>query len=261
MKVLIVEDNPVNAEMIRITLEKEQYEVVLAHDGEDALAKIEEHADVDLLVTDVMMPNVTGLELLERIRQRPEWQTLPVVVATSMANQATVRQAVSLHCKHFIVKPFTVQLLLQAVREAIAQRGVVLHEKPRVLGRLGLDGDGYDRLALSFSEFVRDRVTALRELAEREQHDAPDVPMQRDLFALEESAALLGAERLGHLLAALGLPGETPPTEKLRGAYRALLIELEKLASVLPPPPKKSKKIVGDEGEEPPAEASPDPTS
>ena len=93
---------------------------------------LEEHPDVDLVITDVMMPNVGGLEMLERIRQRPEWKTLPVVVATSLANQATVRQAVSLHCKHFIVKPFTVQLLLQTVREAIGQRGVVLQDKTRV---------------------------------------------------------------------------------------------------------------------------------
>src|SRR6185295_7099920 len=123
MKILIVEDNPVNAEMVRLALEKEHYETVWAHDGEEALAMLEAHLDVDLVITDVMMPNVGGLEMLGRIRQRPEYKTLPVVVATSMANQSTVRQAVSLHCKHFIVKPFTVRLLVQTVREAIGQRG------------------------------------------------------------------------------------------------------------------------------------------
>src|SRR5690349_1041340 len=102
--------------MVRLSLEKERYGVVLARDGEQALAALEAHPEIDLVITDVMMPNVDGLQMLERIRQRPEWKTLPVVVATSLANQATVRQAVSLHCKQFIVKPFTVQLLLQTVR-------------------------------------------------------------------------------------------------------------------------------------------------
>jgi len=255
VKILIVEDNSVNAEMVRLSLEKEQYETVLALDGEEALAKLEAHPEIDLVITDVMMPNVGGLEMLERIRQRPEWKTLPVVVATSLANQATVRQAVSLHCKHFIVKPFTVKLLVQTVREAIGQRGVVLQEKTRVLGRLGLDPDGYDQLALTFSTFVHERVGALRALCQPadETESAPppapteiDLPMRRDLFALEESAMLLGAERLANLLIALGLPNGTLAADALAGAYKALLTELELLTDALPPPPKKRKRLVDD---------------
>jgi CheY-like chemotaxis protein len=256
VKILIVEDNPVNAEMVRLSLEKEQYETVLALDGAEALARLEEHPEIDLVITDVMMPNVGGLEMLERVRQRPEWKTLPVVVATSLANQATVRQAVSLHCKHFIVKPFTVKLLIQTVREAIGQRGAVLQEKTRVLGRLGLDPEGYDQLALTFSAFVHERVGALRALC-RPATDEPeatpppapteiDLPMRRDLFALEESAMLLGAERLANLLIALGLPNGTVAPDALPGAYRALLTELELLTDALPPPPRKRTRLVDD---------------
>ncbi len=245
MKILIVEDNPVNAEMVRLSLEKEHYDTVLAPDGEQAIAMLEEHPDVDLVITDVMMPNVGGLEMVERVRQRPEWKTLPVVVATSMANQATVRQAVSLHCKHFIVKPFTVQLLLQTVRDAIGQRGVVLEEKTRVLGRLGLDADGYDQLATTFATFVHGRVTALRDLCEQTEHGEIDLAMRRDLFALEESAVLLGAERLGNLLVALGLPNGTVPNDALGGAYKALLTELQLLTDALPAA-KKRKRLVDD---------------
>ncbi len=241
MKILIVEDNPVNAEMVRLSLEKEHYEVVHAHDGEEALAMLMAHPDVDLVITDVMMPNVDGLQMLERIRKRPEWKTLPVVVATSLANQATVRQAVSLHCKHFIVKPFTVQLLLQTVREAIGQRGVVLQEKARVLSRLGLDAEGYDQLALTFAGFVHARVGALRELCERSEHQPLDLAMRRDLFALEESATLLGAERMGNLLQALGLPSADVPVDALGDAYKALLTELELLTAALPAPGKTAR--------------------
>jgi CheY-like chemotaxis protein len=243
MKILIVEDNPVNAEMIRVSLEKERYEPIMAADGEEALLLLEQHPEIDLVITDVNMPNVSGLEMLGRMRQRAEWKTLPVVVATSMANEATVRQAVSLHCKHFIVKPFTVQLLLQTVREAIGGRGAVLQEKVRVLSRLGLDAAGYDQLALAFATFVHERVTAFRALGERTEHADIDVPMRRDLFAMEESATLLGAERLGNLLGALGLPAGTPPRAALGPAYKAILSELTLLAGALPPP-KTDGKIV-----------------
>ncbi len=247
MKILIVEDNPVNAEMVRLSLEKEHYETVLALDGAEAIVRLEEHPEIDLVITDVMMPNVGGLEMLERIRQRPEWRMLPVVVATSLANQATVRQAVSLHCKHFIVKPFTVQLLLQSVREAIGQRGCVLQEKTRVLGRLGLDAEGYDQLALTFSTFVHGRVGALRALCEQTEHAEIDPPMRRDLFALEESATLLGAERLANLLTALGLPSGTVASDALGAAYKALLTELQLLTETLPPPPKRKRKRLADD--------------
>lgn len=244
MTILVVEDNPVNAEMLRLALEKEHYTVLHAADGEEALTRLEEHPEVDLVITDVMMPKVGGLEMLGRIRQRPEWKTLPVVIATSVANQATVRQAASLHCKHFIVKPFTVQLLLQTVREAIGQRGVVLQDKARVLTRLGLDPEGYDHLAVTFATFVHERVAALRALCERTEHDDLDLAGRRDLLALEESAALLGAERLGNLLAVLGLPDGAIPRAALPDAYKALLSELQLLAHALPPPPEASGTLV-----------------
>jgi CheY-like chemotaxis protein len=234
MKVLIVEDNPVNAEMIRHTLEKDGYEPVLAEDGETALAQLEAHPDVELVITDVMMPNVDGLEMLGRMRKRPEFKTLPVVMATSQANSKTVRQAVSLHCKHFIVKPFTVQLLLQTVREAIGQRGCVLEDKNRVLGRIGIDTGGYDQLVQSFAAFVRARIAALDEICAREKPAELDMGLRRDLFALEESATLLGAERVSRLLTAFGLPSGNIPAAELAGTYKAILAELRRLEGQLP---------------------------
>lgn len=246
MKILIVEDNPVNAEMVRLSLEREHYETVLAPDGEEALTLLEQHPDVALVITDVMMPNIGGLEMVERIRQRPEWKTLPVVVATSQANQATVRQAVSLHCKHFIVKPFTVQLLVQTVHEAISQGGAVLEDKTRVLGRLGLDEAGYDQLVITFAAFVHARVAGLRALCEEPAPSEPDLAMRRDLTALEESAALLGAQRLANLLSSLGIATGALPADALGGAYKSVLAELQRVAGLLPKPRKKRKRLVGD---------------
>ena len=245
--ILIVEDNPVNAEMVRLSLEREHYETIWAHDGEEAMALLADHPGVDLIITDVMMPNVGGLEMLERVRQRPEWKTLPVVVATSQANQATVRQAVSLHCKHFIVKPFTVQLLLQTVREAINQRGALLEERPRVLRRLGLDEEAYEQLAVTFATFVHARVTDLRQICEHaEAPGEPDLALRRDLTALEEGAALLGAERLANFLSSLGLATGSVPVDALAGAYKTLLAELDLVAGRLPAVGKKRKRLVDD---------------
>jgi CheY-like chemotaxis protein len=236
MRILIVEDNPVNAEMIRVTLEKEKYEPILAADGEAALAALKAHPDIAVVVTDVMMPGLDGMQLLQRIRQRPEYKTLPVVVATSLANQATVRQAVALQCKHFIVKPFTVRLLVQTVREALSQRAAVLEEKSRVLARLGIDAAGYDQIALAFASFVEARVRTLEALAERGSAPEIDGSLQLDLHALRESAGLLGAERLTEALASCGLPAGDVAPDQLAVVYQVLLRELRALARALPPP-------------------------
>jgi CheY-like chemotaxis protein len=252
MKVLIVEDNPINAEMVRLALEKEHYEPIIAHDGEEGLAQLEAHPDVALVITDVMMPTVNGLEMLTRIRRRPEWQTLPVILATSLADEATVRQAARLHCKHFIVKPFTVRLLLQSVHDAIEQRDAILQDKTQVMARIGIDADGYQRLALAFASFVHDCVASFGGLCEREQLAELDATIRRDLVALEENATLLGAERIANLLVILGLPGGTPPADKIREACKAILTELRLLEQALPSP---AAKVV--EGETPEAAAKP----
>jgi CheY-like chemotaxis protein len=237
MKILIVDDNPVNAEMIRFSLEKEKYEPIMASGGEEALACLDAHPDLGVVVTDVMMPGMDGLQLLELIRQRPECKTLPVIVATSLANEPTVRQAVALQCKHFIVKPFTIPLLLHTVRAALAERGVVLEDRTRVASRLGIDTAGYDQLALAFATVVHGRVRTLQDLAGRDAPPAIDAGLQRDLRTLEESAALLGAERLMKTLAAFGLPDRAVPSPELGGVCKALLAELRALATALPSVP------------------------
>ena len=241
MKILIVDDNPVNAEMIRFSLEKEKYEPIIATGGEEALACLDAHPDIGVVVTDVMMPGMDGLQLLQRIRQRPGCKALPVVVATSLANQATVRQAVALQCKHFIVKPFAVPLLVQTVRAAVAERGVVLEDKARVLSRLGIDDAGYDQLALAFASFVQARVRALQELVERDAPPTPDPALHNDLRGLEESARLLGAERLHKTLATVGVSDDAVSSTELAGIYKTLLGELQALAHALPAVPPASE--------------------
>jgi CheY-like chemotaxis protein len=234
VKILLVDDNPVNAEMMRFTLEKEGYLPLLADNGEAALACLDAHPDVDVMVTDVMMPGMDGLQLLEQIRRRPECTLLPVVVATSLANSTTVRQAVALQCRHFIVKPYTAHLLVETIRDALAGRGAVLEDKTQVASRLGVDAAGYERLALAFAELVSGRVETLAALAARDVPPAIDEPFKRDLRALAESAALLGAERLAKTFAAFGLPADDPPPEQRSGVYKALLTELRTLANALP---------------------------
>ena len=80
--VLIVEDEPPQVELLGHSLEKEGFRAIVAGDGEEALAKIAEEAP-DLVILDWMLPNLSGIEVCRRLRERPETKRLPVLMLTA----------------------------------------------------------------------------------------------------------------------------------------------------------------------------------
>ena len=87
MSILIVEDNPVSARMLEVTLQKNGYSTVRARTGREALDELREHGtQIEMVITDIMMPEMDGLELFSAIRSNPKWRSLPVVVASAAAD-------------------------------------------------------------------------------------------------------------------------------------------------------------------------------
>ncbi len=84
MNVLIVEDNPISATVLEHTLDKHGYDTITAHDGKQALTCLESHPEIDLVITDIVMPNSDGVELVRRIKERDEWNDIPILVCTSL---------------------------------------------------------------------------------------------------------------------------------------------------------------------------------
>src|SRR4051812_36999661 len=84
MRVLVAEDNPMNRELIRSILEDRGCEVVEAADGEEALAKIRE-SEPDLILMDVQMPRLDGIDALHRLRHDPILASIPVIALTAYA--------------------------------------------------------------------------------------------------------------------------------------------------------------------------------
>ena len=85
-----------------------------ANDGSEAL-KILEDNDVSLVLSDINMPNVDGIELLTRIRASPKWKQLSVVMITTEGSQAKVMEAVQLGAKGYVRKPFTAEQIKEKV--------------------------------------------------------------------------------------------------------------------------------------------------
>jgi chemosensory pili system protein ChpA (sensor histidine kinase/response regulator) len=120
-RVLIVDDSMSVRRAVANLLEDHGYDVTLARDGLEAV-KAMEVARPDVLLTDLEMPNMNGLELTAHVRSRPELAELPVIMITSRSMDKHRRQAMSSGVNTYLTKPYTDQELLQHVANASISR-------------------------------------------------------------------------------------------------------------------------------------------
>ena len=117
-KILIVDDEPDILLMLRMGLEDEGHEIVMAADGAMALERIAEHRP-DLVLLDVMMPGVDGFGVLEA-KQR-DGDTTPVVMLSAKSEPADIDRALGLGAVDFVPKPFDLDGLLARVGELLSR--------------------------------------------------------------------------------------------------------------------------------------------
>jgi two-component system cell cycle response regulator DivK len=103
---LVAEDNPVNRELLRELLEMRGFSVLEAPDGEQTLKQIEQ-AKPDILLLDLNMPVLDGVETLKRIRQNPELASLPVLAVTAYAMRGDREKILSSGFNGYVSKPIT----------------------------------------------------------------------------------------------------------------------------------------------------------
>ncbi len=115
MKILICEDEEIMLTALEFRLKKQGYEVVRAKDGQVAIDKIQTE-DPDLIIADIMMPHVSGLELITFVRQDQQKET-PVIVISALELDEVVLEASRLGANDFISKPFKpIELILRIKR-------------------------------------------------------------------------------------------------------------------------------------------------
>lgn len=102
--ILIVDDEALNRMLLRSVLEEEGYRVLEAPDGEQALQLTEEHA-VDLILLDVVMPGIDGIEVCRRVRQKEQLAHVPIILLTALDDSATRTQGSAAGCDDFLSKP------------------------------------------------------------------------------------------------------------------------------------------------------------
>jgi len=117
-RILVVEDDPELLEMIRRMLAP-LGEVVTAGNGAEALARLERDSRFDLVVTDLMMPEMDGLTLAQRMKAAPALARIPVVMLTAKNRPGDVIAGINAGARHYVTKPFKQQELLDKVQRAL----------------------------------------------------------------------------------------------------------------------------------------------
>ena len=117
-KVLVVDDHPINLKLLRVLLESEGYEVLTATDAAEVLALLQT-AKPALLLVDIQLPDLDGLELTRRLKRDPATRDLPVVAVTAYAMKGDEARLRAAGCDAYIAKPINVVSFARQVAAAL----------------------------------------------------------------------------------------------------------------------------------------------
>ena len=115
MRFLVVDDSmPMRRIVANVLSRLGHTDVVLAANGREALKRIESE-QIDFVITDWFMPEMSGLEFLRKVRDNPSTRDVPIVIITANASSDDVAQAVRLRVNGYVLKPFTAELLRERI--------------------------------------------------------------------------------------------------------------------------------------------------
>jgi CheY-like chemotaxis protein len=196
--ILIVEDNPVNAQLIALTLKANSYRIVLARNGREALAALEGKEPIDLIITDFSMPEMDGLELVAKVRAMPAFNNISILIASAHTDFETVTHAKNLGCNGFLSKPIEKQVLLKKVSQLVKDEPPVLRSKQYVMHKLGISSEEYDSLATPFAAELAATIPIVV-LEQGDPHEPISANLAQLLKELAESATVLGADKFARV--------------------------------------------------------------
>lgn len=117
-KILVVDDSAAIRQSVTFVLQQEGFETVEASDGADGLEKIKSNP-VDMVISDVNMPNMDGITMVSRIREITSFKFIPIIILTTESQSSKMDEGKAAGATGWIVKPFTSEKLLAVVRKLI----------------------------------------------------------------------------------------------------------------------------------------------
>lgn len=116
--ILLIEDDKDISELISYNLKKENFNSITAYDGEEALNLIKDNI-IDLIILDLMLPNVNGIDLLKYIKRNEKTKSIPVIIETAKGDESDVILGLELGADDYVTKPFSPKVLIARIKRLI----------------------------------------------------------------------------------------------------------------------------------------------
>jgi two-component system sensor histidine kinase/response regulator len=247
LRILLAEDNELNAHLARVLLEQAGHQVVLAENGEVALDLLAQ-SDVDMVFMDVQMPGMDGLETTAAIRANPAWAHLPIIAMTAHAMKGDRERCLEAGMNDYISKPLCTEEVLAAIERQLGTEGERRSQVPAgdagtaddgsasavldragALSRLGDDEVMFDEFLLLLLDGAESDVAELGVAVEAQ--DA--LGIERLAHGLKGGAASLGADRVRDAAYRLETIGRSGDLADARSALARLQEELSRLRGLV----------------------------
>ena len=256
LHILVAEDNPVNQEVIREILARAGHKVDVASDGEEALDALTEQ-EFDLVLLDMSMPEISGLDVLKRFRFMETKGSTPVVMLSADALQETIRTCMEAGANHYLTKPIDADSLLETIASFGAEGGndavPTPHKEPEPeeIGRPSFDGSKLeelfrvigkkDKLEKFVQTFENNGKGLMHELAQAAQ-DLDRMKFLDIAHQLKGSSGMLGAQGVAALCMEIesrqfnhwNRESMLSYTDKLSAAIQSSCEDLHRQVEILP---------------------------
>jgi DNA-binding response OmpR family regulator len=120
---LVADDEPHIGRIIKMKLEQGPFRVTLAYDGREALDVLEREPDIRIVLLDLMMPHLSGLDVLAAMREDSRWRELPCIILTAAGQEQQHQRALELGATEFLTKPFSPKKLYARAAELAGIEG------------------------------------------------------------------------------------------------------------------------------------------
>ncbi|MGC2423545.1 MAG: response regulator [Nitrospirota bacterium] len=216
-EILIVEDSPTQAEGLKYTIERGGYSVRLARNGREALEAME-HRKPTIVITDIMMPEMDGLQLCRKIKEDERFREIPVILLTALSDPEDILRGLECGADNFITKPYDEKYLLTRIHHILINDELRKESKMKMGVEIIFKGQKY--FINSERQQILDLLISAYETAVMKNRELKTV--QEELESLNESLEKKVEERTAALVA--------ESEERKRAEERAL--QMQKLESL-----------------------------
>ncbi|MCC7203070.1 MAG: response regulator [Nitrospirae bacterium] len=197
MRILIVDDDMISSTLISRILRKGGYQTLVAPSAKKALEFMEAGEAVMLMILDVMLPDMNGLDLLELIHKRPGLNCIPVIICSGDRLRESVVRSGKMGISDYLLKPIDGVVLLEKIGNALRFAGPPLADRDRIMVRLKIELDAYEEMLDTLIQNTSAVIQEAPVLIKDKKNDDLLFLLQR----LQGGAGSLGAEHFSRVLA------------------------------------------------------------